>query len=92
MEKIFYGLRPASTGLIAAAGLGVAKIALYRRESGWKRIATTTERSFLDTDVTAGGTFTYTIRALNANLTKYTSNRGLPTLREALGAAESGEA
>lgn len=46
---------------------GVAKIALYRRESGWKRIATTTERSFLDTDVTAGGTFTYTIRALNAD-------------------------
>ena len=28
VEKIFYGLRPASTGLIAAAGLGVAKIAL----------------------------------------------------------------
>lgn len=28
VEKIFYGLRPASTGLITAAGLGVAKIAL----------------------------------------------------------------
>ena len=28
VEKIFYGLRPASTGLIAAAGLGVAKIAM----------------------------------------------------------------
>lgn len=30
VEGIFYGLRPASTGLIAAAGLGVAKIALLR--------------------------------------------------------------
>ena len=28
VEKVFYGLRPASTGLIAAAGLGVAKIAM----------------------------------------------------------------
>ncbi len=28
VKRIFYGLRPASTGLIAAAGLGVAKIAL----------------------------------------------------------------
>ena len=28
MEKVFYGLRPASTGLIAAAGLGVARIAM----------------------------------------------------------------
>ncbi|MCQ2507636.1 MAG: chromate transporter [Dorea sp.] len=28
VKKVFYGLRPASTALIAAAGLGVAKIAL----------------------------------------------------------------
>ena len=28
VQKIFYGLRPASTGLIVAAGLGVAKITL----------------------------------------------------------------
>lgn len=28
VQKVFYGLRPASTGLIAAAGLGVGKIAL----------------------------------------------------------------
>lgn len=28
VQKVFYGLRPASTALIAAAGLGVAKIAL----------------------------------------------------------------
>ena len=28
VEKVFYGLRPASTGLIAAAGLGVARIAM----------------------------------------------------------------
>lgn len=28
VEKIFYGLRPASLGLIAAAGIGVARIAL----------------------------------------------------------------
>lgn len=28
VQEVFYGLRPASTGLIIAAGLGVAKIAL----------------------------------------------------------------
>ena len=28
VKRVFYGLRPASTGLIAAAGIGVAKIAL----------------------------------------------------------------
>ena len=28
VDGVFYGLRPASTGLIAAAGVGVAKIAL----------------------------------------------------------------
>ncbi len=30
VQKVFYGLRPASTALIAAAGLEVAKIALLR--------------------------------------------------------------
>ena len=30
VQRVFYGLRPASTGLIAAAGLGVAKITLLR--------------------------------------------------------------
>ncbi len=30
VQRIFYGLRPASTGLIAAAGLGVAKVTLLR--------------------------------------------------------------
>lgn len=29
VKKIFYGLRPASTALIAAAGIGVAKVALF---------------------------------------------------------------
>ena len=30
VQDVFYGLRPASTGLIIAAGLGVAEIALLR--------------------------------------------------------------
>ena len=30
VQKIFYGLRPASTALIAAAGIGVAKISLLK--------------------------------------------------------------
>ena len=30
VKKIFYGLRPASTALIAAAGIGVAKISLLK--------------------------------------------------------------
>lgn len=32
VQRIFYGLRPASTGLIAAAGLGVAKIAFFKED------------------------------------------------------------
>ena len=32
VQKVFYGLRPASTALIASAGLGVAKIALLKLE------------------------------------------------------------
>lgn len=30
VQRVFYGLRPASTGLIAAAGIGVVQIALLR--------------------------------------------------------------
>lgn len=33
VERIFYGLRPASTGLIAAAGLGVAGIAFLHGDA-----------------------------------------------------------
>lgn len=33
VQDIFYGLRPASTGLIIAAGLGVAKIALLHLDA-----------------------------------------------------------
>jgi chromate transporter len=32
VQKVFYGLRPASTALILAAGIGVAKIALLNTE------------------------------------------------------------
>ena len=35
VKKVFYGLRPASTAMIMAAGLGVAKIALLRTDL-WK--------------------------------------------------------
>lgn len=35
VQKIFYGLRPASTALIAAAGLGVAQIALLNGDFQW---------------------------------------------------------
>lgn len=33
VKNAFYGLRPASTGLIAAAGIGVVKIALFHIET-----------------------------------------------------------
>ena len=33
VNRIFYGLRPASTGLIAAAGLGVARVALLHADT-----------------------------------------------------------
>ncbi len=32
VQRVFYGLRPASTALIAAAGIGVAKISLLKLE------------------------------------------------------------
>lgn len=35
VQDIFYGLRPASTALIASAGLGVAKITLIHPEFTW---------------------------------------------------------
>lgn len=35
VERVFYGLRPASTGLIAAAGLGVARIALLHTDAAF---------------------------------------------------------
>lgn len=35
VARVFYGLRPASTGLIAAAGLGVAKIALLHTDASF---------------------------------------------------------
>lgn len=35
VRRVFYGLRPASTGLIAAAGLGVAKIALLHTDAAF---------------------------------------------------------
>lgn len=33
VERVFYGLRPASTGLIAAAGIGVAQIAFLHTDA-----------------------------------------------------------
>ena len=33
VQDVFYGLRPASTGLIAASGMGVALLAFYRPEA-----------------------------------------------------------
>ncbi len=33
VKNAFYGLRPAATGLIAAAGIGVAKVALFNAET-----------------------------------------------------------
>ncbi len=32
VERVFYGLRPASTALITAAGIGVARLCLFREE------------------------------------------------------------
>ena len=45
----------------------VSLVAVYRRESGWKRIATTSESSYLDKETGEGGEYTYTVRALNAD-------------------------
>ncbi len=45
-----------------------------RSDSGWKRIADTAETSFEDTNVVSGGTYTYTVRCLNADATEFTSD------------------
>ena len=39
----------------------------YKGASGWKSMGSTTETSFIDTDVRVGGTYTYTVRCIDAN-------------------------
>lgn len=39
----------------------------YRGKNGWKRLETTSGTSVVDTDVEAGTTYTYTVRAVDSN-------------------------
>ena len=46
---------------------GAAKYRLYHKDgAGWTRIAETAETTYFDEDVTAGKSYTYTIRCVNA--------------------------
>ena len=47
---------------------GVSRIVLYRKNSGqWTRLTETADSAYLDTDVAATGSYTYTVRALAAD-------------------------
>ena len=39
----------------------------YKGSSGWKAMGNTTNTTFIDTDVRNGGTYTYTVRCIDAN-------------------------
>ena len=39
----------------------------YKGSSGWKAMGNTTSTTFIDTDVRNGGTYTYTVRCIDAN-------------------------
>ena len=46
----------------------------YYGSKGWTRMAETTETSFLDTDVTSGNHYTYTVRCITADGSAFTSD------------------
>lgn len=45
----------------------------YRGAGGWKKLADTKATFFEDDDIVSGGTYTYTVRCLNADATRFTS-------------------
>lgn len=46
----------------------------YKGSNGWTRLTDTTNTSFLDTDVISGKTYTYTVRCLSADGSKFVSS------------------
>ena len=46
----------------------------YYGRNGWTRMADVTDTVYLDTDVSSGGRYTYTVRCINADATKFTSD------------------
>ena len=46
----------------------------YKGSNGWTRIGDTAETSFVDTNVSSGSTYTYTVRCLNAEANRFTSD------------------
>ena len=54
---------------------GAAKYRVYYKgKNGWTRMATTDKTSYLDTDVSYGSTYTYTVRCVNAEDSKFISS------------------
>lgn len=55
--------------------IGAERYAVYYKGSkGWTRMGTTTDTSYIDTDVSSGSTYTYTVRCLNSSGSKFTSD------------------
>ena len=46
----------------------------YKGSNGWVRMGDTSSTSFVDTDVRSGGTYTYTVRCVNASGSAFTSS------------------
>ena len=74
---------PKLTAATAAGGIRISwdpvpRAAVYRvyykGSNGWTRMVDTTQTSYLDTDVRAGNTYTYTVRCLSADKSRFTSD------------------
>jgi|GEM_PF-220488 len=57
----------------ACAGAEKYRIYYKNGKGNWVNMAETTETSFVDTDVTSGYHYTYTVRCVNADSTRFTS-------------------
>ncbi|MCR5005211.1 MAG: hypothetical protein K6A77_04850 [Clostridiales bacterium] len=59
---------------------GAAKYKIYGKKDGkWKALGTSTKTSFTDMDVTSGKTYSYTVRAMDAegNVRSYYTSKGI---------------
>ena len=59
---------------------GAAKYKIYGKKDGkWKALGTSTKTSFTDTDVTSGKTYSYRVRAMDAegNVRSYYTSKGI---------------
>lgn len=57
----------------ACAGAEKYRVYYKNAKGGWTRMVDTTETSYVDTDVRSGSRYTYTVRCINSDATRFTS-------------------